>query len=63
MSLSPYYSDRLQLPAVADKKNGLCGYCKRGLTAQLLDDGRTHYCCPVGCKPWMRQFGDPREAM
>lgn len=50
----------LQPPIVSDKRNGLCGYCRRGLAAQLLPDGRTHYVCPVSCKPWMQR--EVREA-
>lgn len=42
-----------------DKRNGLCGYCKRGLAASSLADGRTHYHCPVDCKPWMRNVPPP----
>lgn len=36
-----------------DKRNGLCGYCRRGLAPANLSDVRTHYRCPVDSKPWM----------
>jgi len=45
---------RLELPVKSDKRNGLCGYCKRGLTAAMLPDGQVHYKCPVNCQRWMK---------